>query len=105
MITRITSHDQRYDLAPGEGADAVQTVFRDITERKALEARLPAWEKRNIPRENFGGTTLTEGDNTDWKLTPVADIHLGPADGAGMTPTNSPKSIATANQLPRPSDS
>ncbi len=25
MITRITSHDQRYDLAPGEGADAVHT--------------------------------------------------------------------------------
>jgi putative ABC transport system permease protein len=65
------------------------------TNAKALEARLPAWEKRNIPRENFGGTTMTEGDNTDWRLTPVADIHLGPADGAGMTPSNSPKNIAT----------
>jgi putative ABC transport system permease protein len=65
------------------------------TDLKALEARLPAWEKRNIPRENFGGTTMSEGDNTDWKLTPVADIHLGPADGAGMTPANSPRNIAT----------
>jgi putative ABC transport system permease protein len=65
------------------------------TDVKALEARLPAWEKRNIPRENFGGTTTSEGDETDWRLTPVADIHLGPADGAAMTPANSPKSIAT----------
>jgi putative ABC transport system permease protein len=65
------------------------------TEVAALQARFPAWEKRNIPRENFGGTTMSEGDDTDWKLTPVADIHLGEADGAGMTPSNDPKSIAT----------
>jgi putative ABC transport system permease protein len=65
------------------------------TDVKALEARLPAWEKRNIPPDNFGGKVLSQGDDTDWKLTPVADIHLGPADGAGMTPSNSPKSIAT----------
>ena len=65
------------------------------TDVKALEARLPAWEKRNIPRETFGATTLSEGDETDWRLTPVADIHLGEADGAPLTPTNDPKSIAT----------
>ena len=69
--------------------------LRPGTDAKALEARLPAWEKRNIPRENFGGTTMSEGDYTDWKLTPVADIHLGEADGAGMSPSNDPKTIAT----------
>jgi putative ABC transport system permease protein len=65
------------------------------TDATTLEARLPAWEKRNIPSENFGGTVISEGDDADWKLTPVTDIHLGAADGAGMTPSNSSKSIAT----------
>lgn len=61
----------------------------------AINARMDAWERRNIPKLNFGGTLVSEGDDTEWRLTPVIDIHLGKADGAGLTPTNDPKSITT----------
>ncbi len=60
-----------------------------------IAPRLPAWEKRNIAPSDVGGTMVSEGDDTDWILTPVADIHLGPAKDSGMTPTNDAKSIAT----------
>jgi len=61
----------------------------------AINARMDAWEKRNIPKLNFGGTFVSEGDDTEWRLTPVAGIHLGEADGAGLTPGNDAKSITT----------
>ncbi len=60
-----------------------------------LAPRMAAWEKRNIAPQNFGGAMVSEGDNVDWKLTPLADIHLGKADGAALVPTNDPKAIAT----------
>ena len=60
-----------------------------------LAPRMAAWEKRNIPRTNFGGAFVSEGDDADWVLTPVTAIHLGRADGAGMTPSGDPRSIAT----------
>ncbi len=61
----------------------------------AITSRMAAWKQRNIPRESFGNTTVSEGDDTEWRLTPVADVHLGKADGGGMKPTNDPKSITT----------
>ena len=60
----------------------------------AINDGIAAWEKRNIPKEPVGDVTVSEGDDVDWKLVSVADIHLGPGvDGA--TPNNDPKSIAT----------
>jgi putative ABC transport system permease protein len=60
-----------------------------------LAPRMAAWEKRNIAPTNFGGVMVSEGDTTEWKLTPVAGVHLGKADGAGLTPGNDPETIAT----------
>jgi putative ABC transport system permease protein len=69
--------------------------LRPGTSPADIEPRMAAWRKRNIPRENFGGVFVSDGDNTEWKLTPVAGIHLGKANGAGLTPTNDAKSITT----------
>lgn len=65
------------------------------TDPKAVEARLPAWEKRNIPDENVGGTRYNPGDETDWHLVNVADVHLGRAQGGAMTPGNDRGTITT----------
>ena len=61
----------------------------------AINAQLPAWEKRNIPDEDFGGTHYNAGDDTDWLLVPLADVHLGKAQSGAMTPGNDRRSIVT----------
>ena len=57
--------------------------------------RMAAWEARNIPKQNFDGAEVNDGDTTDWKLTPIGDVHLGAADRSGMTPSNDPRTITT----------
>jgi putative ABC transport system permease protein len=61
----------------------------------AIEAQLPAWEKRNIPDENAGEARFNAGDAQDWKLVNVADIHLGRAQNGAMTPGNDRRTIVT----------
>ena len=60
-----------------------------------IDAGLPAWEKRNIPDENFGGTRFNQGDEQDWHVVNVRDIHIGPAQSGAMTPGNDRKTIVT----------
>ncbi len=61
----------------------------------AMAARLPAWEKRNIEPQNIEGSVFDQGKFTDWRFTPLADVHLGEARGGGLTPGNDAKSLAT----------
>ena len=56
--------------------------------------QMPAWERRNIPDEMIGGTRSNPGDDTDWRLTNIRDIHLGEAEGGTMRPTNDPATLA-----------
>ncbi len=65
------------------------------TDPETIERRLPAWEKRNIPDENVGGTRYNAGDDSDWHLVNVADVHLGRAQSISMTPGNDRGTIAT----------
>jgi putative ABC transport system permease protein len=60
----------------------------------AINQATKAWEKRNIPKEAVGDAVVSEGDDVDWKLVPVAAIHLG-GGVDGNTAANDPKSIAT----------
>lgn len=60
----------------------------------AINAGMAAWEKRNIPKEPVGDVVVSEGDDADWAIVPVADIHLSKADGFGR-PGNDPQTIAT----------
>jgi putative ABC transport system permease protein len=62
---------------------------------KQIEAQLPAWEKRNIPDDNAGEARFNAGDEQDWHLANVRDIHLGEAQLGAMTPGNDKGSIVT----------
>ena len=62
---------------------------------KAMEAQLPAWEKRNIPDEPNAGINYNAGTDQDWHFVNLRDVHLGKAQDGAMTPGNDTKSIAT----------
>lgn len=73
----------------------VYMTLKPGTDPKALEAQLPAWEKRNIPDESVGETRTNAGDDQDWHLANVRDIHLGEAQRAAMTPGNDKRTVIT----------
>lgn len=65
------------------------------TDPKTLQAQFPAWEKRNIADENVGDLRYNAGDEQDWRLVNVRDIHLGEAQGAAMSPGNDERTVYT----------
>jgi len=62
---------------------------------KAINAQLPQWEKRNIPDQFFGGRRFNQGDDMNFALVNVRDVHLGRAQNGSMTPGNDRGSIIT----------
>ena len=73
----------------------VYLKLRPGADVKAMEAQMPAWEKRNIPDEPNGGIRFNQGDDQDWHFVNLRDDHLGKAQGGAMTPGNDRRSIAT----------
>ena len=73
----------------------VYARLRPGADAKAINAALPAWEKRNIPDETAGAERTNPGQFNDWQLANVRDVHLGPAQFASMRPGNQPGTIAT----------
>ncbi|WP_199554206.1 ABC transporter permease [Sandaracinobacteroides hominis] len=61
----------------------------------AMRLAMPAWEKRNIPDEDFGGTRFNQGDDQNWIFANLRDVHTGEAQSASITPSNDRKTIAT----------
>ncbi len=61
----------------------------------AIEAAMPAWERRHIPDEQFGQGTVNQGDFTDFRLANIRDVHLGVAQDGAMTPGNDRGTIVT----------
>jgi putative ABC transport system permease protein len=61
-----------------------------------IHRQMPAWEKRNIPPNNVGGTMISEGDAFDWRLVNVADVHLSEAESdTAERPSNDRRTIVT----------
>src|SRR5688572_30102603 len=73
----------------------VYLKVRPGTDIKAMEAQLPAWEKRNIPNEPIGDIMYNQGTNQDWHFVNLKDIHLGIAQDGAMRPGNDRRSINT----------
>ncbi|MBV9929955.1 MAG: ABC transporter permease [Alphaproteobacteria bacterium] len=73
----------------------VWAKLKPRTDPKALEAQFPAWEKRNIPDDTVGNTRTNAGDDQDWHLVNIRDIHLGPAQNGAMRPGNDRTTIVT----------
>jgi putative ABC transport system permease protein len=62
---------------------------------EAIHAQLPAWEKRNIHDETFGDRTYNAGDEQDYRLVNVRDVHLGKAQDGAAAPGNDRRTILT----------
>jgi putative ABC transport system permease protein len=76
-------------------AGPIYVRFKPGTDVAALDAQLPAWEKRNVPDQDFGGTVFNAGDDADWHFVNVQDVHLGKAQLGAMTPGNDRTTIVT----------
>jgi putative ABC transport system permease protein len=73
----------------------VYMKLRPGSDVEAMQAQLPAWEKRNIPDDFYNGVRSNQGDDQDWHFVNVKDIHLGKAQNGAMTPGNDQGTIAT----------
>ncbi len=73
----------------------VYVKLKPGTDPATIAAGMPAWEKRNIPDDTASGIRYNQGDEEDWHLVNLKDIHLGIAQGGTMTPGNDRGSIAT----------
>jgi putative ABC transport system permease protein len=73
----------------------VYVSLKPGTDPASIQSRLSAWEKRNIPDENSGEARFNAGDDQDWHLVRLEDIHLGKAQGGAMAPGNDCATIAT----------
>ena len=82
-------------LSWGQMSQAHYVKLRPGSDAEAINAALPAWEKRVIPTQTFGGVTRSRADVMDLKLVAVGDIHLGEAQRGAMTPGNDARTIAT----------
>ena len=70
-------------------------TLRPGADPAAIQARLPAWERRNIPDQQFGSEKYNAGDEQDWRLANIRGIHLGDAQDAAMTIGNDQRTIVT----------
>ncbi|MBX3564102.1 MAG: ABC transporter permease [Sphingomonas sp.] len=51
----------------------------------AINAQMPQWEKRNIPDDLGSGPKSNPGDDEDFVLTNIQDIHIGKSRGPAVT--------------------
>jgi putative ABC transport system permease protein len=73
----------------------VYVKLRPGSDPQSIQSALPAWEKRNIPDENAAEARFNAGDEQDWHLVTLADIHLGAAQDGSMAPGNDRTTIVT----------
>ena len=60
-----------------------------------ITRQLQAWEDRAIPDQNAGEARFNAGDDQDWHLVNVEDVHLGRGQAASMAPGNDRTTIIT----------
>lgn len=69
--------------------------LRSADDARLINAQMPAWEKRNIPDETVGETRSNPGDEQDFRLVNLRDVHLGEAQMAAITPGNDRFTVLT----------
>jgi putative ABC transport system permease protein len=69
--------------------------LRDGADVDTINRQMPQWEERNIPDQTFGNQTVNQGDDADWRLINVRDIHLGEAQDGAQSPGNDARTILT----------
>ena len=73
----------------------VYVKLRPGSDPRAMQAAFPAWERRNIPDENAGEARFNAGDEQDWHLVNLVDVHLGEGQDGSMRPGNDRTTIVT----------
>jgi putative ABC transport system permease protein len=71
-----------FRLRPGSDPDTIRGAMQQ-------------WEQRNIPDENAGEAHYNAGDEQDWHVVNIADVHLGTAQDGAMRPGNDRSTILT----------
>ncbi|MFL6845002.1 MAG: ABC transporter permease [Allosphingosinicella sp.] len=100
-ISTIARFDPKtWDSAPpsslwGNMSSYHYVKLRPGADAAAINAALPAWEKKTIPSETIDGRTASRADILDLKLVKVADVHLGEAQLAAMRPGNDSRTVTT----------
>jgi len=77
------NHDQQHFVRLRAGADAT-----------AINAALPAWERRVIDAV-IDGKPAKMSDAFDYRLVPIADVHLGSTQEGAYVPGGDPRGLAT----------
>ncbi len=73
----------------------VYVRLRDGADPQAIQDGFQAWEERRIEDEVIGDARFNAGDDQDWHIVNVEDIHLGRAQAAAMAPGNDRGTILT----------
>jgi putative ABC transport system permease protein len=92
LVRRFNAAEEAEDCPWGCVSGSTYLKLRPGADAGAVNARMDAWKRANVPESVFGGYRLR--DRFDWRLTNVADVHLGPAQG-GVRPGNDMRTIAT----------
>ncbi len=61
----------------------------------AINAALPAWEKRVVAPQIIDGKPSSQADIMDLKLVPISGVHLGEAQANALAPGGDPRTLAT----------
>ncbi len=69
--------------------------LRSPEDAELINANMPAWEKRNIPDDVGEGPVTNPGDQEDFRLVPLREVHLGEAQDASITPGNDRATVIT----------
>ena len=73
----------------------VYLKLRPGADVNAIRAGLQAWEDRAIPDEIAGESRYNAGDDQDWHIVNLQDVHLGKAQAGAMAPGNDRTTIIT----------
>jgi putative ABC transport system permease protein len=73
----------------------VYVKLRPGADPSTIQAGFPAWEKRNIPDQSAGDARFNAGDDQDWHIVNVRDVHLGKAQSGAMRVGNDRGTIIT----------
>ena len=99
MVSRLTAaafpDDPQALTAWNRIPGPVYVRLRQGADPAAINAALPAWEQRRIPRESTGSGEMSRADRWALHLENVRDIHLGRFQGGSMTPGGDPATILT----------
>ena len=91
MVRRFNSAEE-FNCSWGCVNGFVYAKLKPGVDAAAINAQMPAWERRHVPPTDIGGRDI--GAAFDWRLVNVRDIHLGAAQDADK-PGNDVRTLVT----------